>query len=412
MTFVSDRSRDNTLFTIDATPPRRFLHVATRYLRGGSERRIRDVVRSFPEAEHHLVLGLESDADLARREIAPASLTILPTLVREPNPLRDLDAFRRLARILNGAHFDLVVTHQSKAGVLGRAAAWFPSVPVVHSLSMANFGAGYPGWQSAAFRLLESTLARLTAAYVVVGTDLARRYEAVGVPREKLHVVRSGVPLPMTDGRTSEKTKVCRAFDLPADRPLILSLGSLEPRKNVLELPRLLRHLMAPGVSSTTSPRPFLVVAGDGPLGGRLRRDLRAAGVADDARLLGFVPDPRPLVAAADAVVLLSSAEGVPQVLVQAAAAGVPFVAYAVDGVNELLGLGATGVAVPMGNVAEVAAATLSMLGRERAQRRVSIDLTTWSPDAIDSEYRRVIGAVLAARSGRTARPRERSTAP
>src|SRR5438128_2648950 len=142
-------------------------------------------------------------------------------------------------------------------------------------------------WQSAAFRLLESTLARVTAAYLVVGTDLARRYEAVGVPREKLHVVRSGVPLPMTDGRSSERKKVCQAFDLPADRPLVLCLGSLEPRKNVLELPRLLRHLMAPGASSTTSPRPFLVVAGDGPLGGRLRRARRAAGVADDARPVG-----------------------------------------------------------------------------------------------------------------------------
>src|SRR5438128_2648946 len=63
MAIVSDGSRDNTLVTIDATPPRRFLHVATRYLRGGSERRIRDVVRSFPVAERRIpVAGIDPRA--------------------------------------------------------------------------------------------------------------------------------------------------------------------------------------------------------------------------------------------------------------------------------------------------------------------------------------------------------------
>src|SRR3972149_3740198 len=153
---------------------------------------------------------------------------------------------------------------------------------------MANSGRGYPRGQSALFRTVESRLARSTAAYAVVGTDLRRRYAEIGVPAEKLHIVRSGVPLPALEGPRPSRGEVCRALGLPDDRPLILYLGSLEPRKNVLDLPELLGRL----VSSTTSPRPYLVVAGDGPLSDPLPQALSAAGPSDDARPLGLRPAP------------------------------------------------------------------------------------------------------------------------
>jgi len=371
------------------------VHIVTRYLRGGSERRVRDMVRSLPEAEQHLVLGGGSDAKLAALEVDPASLTVLPTLVRQPDPWRDVITLERLVRLIRKRGYDLVVTHQSKAGVLGRTAARVCGVPAVHSLSMANFGDGYPRWQSLIFRTIESRLARATAAYTVVGADLCRRYEEIGVPTEKVHVVRSGVPLPPPGGPEPPKGEVCRALGLPRDRPLILYLGSLEPRKNVLDLPHLLGRL----VSLTVSPHPYLVVAGDGPLSGPLQQALGAAGLADDARLLGFVPDPLPLVSVADVVVLLSSAEGVPQVLVQAAAAGTPFVAYAVDGVRELIDLGAHGVGVPPGDLEAAAFATRSILGDDRPPLPGSIDLSSWSTRTITEGYRQVIGSVLASGS-------------
>lgn len=382
---------------LDAGPgrPRRsrpaIVHVVTRYLRGGSERRVRDIATALPEVEHHLVLGGGSDADLAARDLAPASLTVLPSLIRQPHPWHDAVTLRRLARLFRGNGFDAVVTHQSKAGVLGRMAARAAGVPVVHSLSMASFGEGYPRWQSALFRAIEARLARSTAAYVVVGADLRRRYEAIGVPPDRLHVVRSGVPLPAPDAQAPATDRVRRELGLPADRPLILSLGSLEPRKNVLELPVLLGHLL----SRRAAPRPFLAVAGEGPLEDRLRDAFGAAGQEGDAALLGFLPDPLPLIATADVLVLLSSAEGVPQVLVQAAAVGTPFVAFAVDGVRELIELGAEGVGVPAGDLVAAGAAAGAFLERDRASAAASIDLSPWSARAIAEGYRGAIGAVL-----------------
>jgi glycosyltransferase involved in cell wall biosynthesis len=400
MTIVSDGLRSDGSAVREGQSHLRpqILHVATRYLRGGSERRIRDIARSFPEADHHLVLGREAEADLAWRDVRPASITVVPTLVRRPSPLLDLATVARLLRLIGGNRYDLVITHQSKAGVLARTAAKMRRVPVIHSLSMANFGPGYPAWQTRIFRFIEARLAGTTAAYVVVGADLSRTYEEIGVPAERLHVVRSGVPLPGVDRPGAVKSRVCKRFGLPGDRPLLLYLGSLEERKNVLDLPRLLTQLSA----STPSSRPFLLVAGEGPLSDRLAEALTEAGLDNDAKMLGFVDEPRPLVSAADVVVLLSSAEGVPQVLVQAAAAGTPFVAYAVDGVRELIELGADGVAVPLGDLSTAASTLMEVLDRERAPHRARIDLTSWSPTAIRSEYRRVIGAVLESGTGIT----------
>jgi glycosyltransferase involved in cell wall biosynthesis len=265
---------------------------------------------------------------------------------------------------------------------------------------MANFGPGYSRLQSALFRRIEARLIRRTSAYVVVGSDLARRYEAIGTPSDKLHVVRSGVTLTERRERTAARAEVCAALDLPADRPLVLYLGSLDQRKNVLDLPRLL-----PETSEIDAPRPYLVVAGEGPLEEALRETIRVRGLEGDARLVGFVREPGSLIRAADVVVLLSSAEGVPQVLVQAAAAQTPFVAYAVDGVRELMDLGAEGVAVPLGNVQAAAAATRALLARGRTVPRSDIDFSAWSPEAISAGYRRVIGDALRRGTTQTTHP-------
>jgi glycosyltransferase involved in cell wall biosynthesis len=367
------------------------VHIATRYLRGGSERRIRDIVSAFPEARHHVVVGADSDPALVRSELDPASLTIVAPLVRDPDPVKDLRALGRLTSLLRRLPADLVVTHQSKAGVLGRTAArWAGRGPVLHSLSMSSFGPGYPRWQDALFRAIEARLARVTSAYAVVGHDLARRYTAIGVPQDKLNVVRSGVPLPAIEAfDESARRAACGRHNLPADRTLLLYLGSLEARKNVLELPRFLATVRA----ARDDLRPFLAVAGDGPLAGELARRLERAGLGADSAMLGFVDEPAPLIAASDAVILLSSAEGIPQVLVQAAASGTPFVAFDVDGTRELLDEGAVGSIVPLGDVAAAARAAAGLLAS--GERAPAIDVKPWGQDEIAAGYRRLLGSLL-----------------
>jgi glycosyltransferase involved in cell wall biosynthesis len=170
----------------------------------------------------------------------------------------------------------------------------------------------------------------------------------------------------------------------------VLYLGSLDARKNVMELPAFLSGLIA----KDPALRPYLVVAGEGPLFDKLSEELEAAGLGDDAAMLGFVPDPGELLASADALVLLSRTEGVPQVLVQAAAVGTPFVAYEVDGVRELMDLGARGVSIPPGNLNAAVEETAALLRGNGRSDRSDLDLSVWSPESIGIGYRKLVSSV------------------
>ncbi len=370
------------------------LHVCTRYQRGGSERRIRDLVRALPELRHHLVLGRDSDVQLAREQTGAERVWVLPALVRQVAPLHDAVVLLQLWRRLRAARYDVLVTHQSKAGVLGRVAALLAGGPaVVHSLSMASFGPGYGRLENLVFTRVERSLGRRTAAFCVVGTELADRFASVGVAADRLHVVRSGIPLPLVlPSRKQARSAVAARHGVPGGRPLLCYVGSLEPRKNVLLL---LDVLVA--LRRRLPDCPVLLVVGDGPQRADLERRVRQLGLDADVVLTGHLSDPAHVgeaLRAADVVLLLSSAEGLPQVLVQAAGAATPFVAFDVEGVREILALGAAGSVAPLGDLAAVVRAVEHHLVGEGGPQPTA-DLSSWSADAIRTAYRSVVRSVL-----------------
>jgi glycosyltransferase involved in cell wall biosynthesis len=358
------------------------LHVITRYLSGGSEQRVRDIVHALPQARHVICTGVAVDHH------APAGVTIdrEPMLRRELSPWHDARALVRLVRRVRRDRPQVIVTHQSKAGLLGRIAGRLVGVPVVHSLSMASFGDGYGRVASAVFRTAERLLVGSTAAYVVVGRDLADQFRAIGVPEDRLSVVRSSpaLPRPPSDHQRARRQLLDQA-GVAGDPPVLVYVGSLDDRKNVLELPRLLDEVdrVWPG------PPPVLIAAGDGP-----RRDELQRLGAGRVHLLGHVADPTSVFHGADVVVLLSRVEGLPQVLVQAASSGAPFVAYRVSGADELVHLGARGDVVPWGNVGAAARAVATHLGSP-VERHCLADLREWDPQVVRGRYRAILSPLL-----------------
>jgi glycosyltransferase involved in cell wall biosynthesis len=355
------------------------VHVVTRYLRGGSEKRIGDMIRALPEAEHHVIVGRGSDVALAERELPDALIVPVRSFVREVHPLGDARTLVGLVAVIRAVDPDLVVTHQSKGGVLGRVAAWATGRPSVHSLSMASFGPGYRSWEDRVFRLVERSLAPVTSRFAASGDDLRQRFISLGVPGNKIRVVRSGVRLPGVADRAGAIHE-----ESVRERPTLLYLGSLDERKNVLALVPFLE-----GVIATASVRPRLVVAGEGPLSSALAARVRAAGLEADVEMLGFVTNPYAHIRSATSMVLLSHAEGLPQVLVQAAAVGTPFVSYDVDGARELIALGARGLVVPMDDLDGAVVAAGKTLSEPR--RATPIDVSPWLPERILWEHRSVL---------------------
>jgi glycosyltransferase involved in cell wall biosynthesis len=202
--------------------------------------------------------------------------------------------------------------------------------------------------------LLEGLYRVLALAFpaIVVGPDLARRYR------------RGRRVLPISVSLISA-ADVPDAEDLPArayHEPLTaLSVGRLEGEKNPLMLADILARL-------DSSWR--LVICGEGPLEGALRERLAELGVGDRAELPGYVPlddGLAELYRASHALLHVSWTEGVPQILFESFAAGLPVVATAVGGVAEAVEEDA--LLVPPGDP-DAAAAALARIGSDAELRR------------------------------------------
>ena len=369
----------------------RVLSVITRLGRGGSERRLYDVLAAVPAA-HTVVIGGESDPDVAAALAERTEVLRCDALVRDVSPADDARALGHLVRLLRDRRFDAVHTHQSKAGLLGRVAARIAGVGVVyHSSSMASFGPGYGRAESAAFAIAERLTAPLVTRFFVVGDDLAGRMRANGVRPDRIEVVRSSLELgpfaPLDDQPDDQvdrgRSAARRQLGLDPDTPVVAFVGSLDQRKNVLMLPD--------AVAAATGGGPVtLLMAGAGPLADQMADDARQRSDRVDVHLLGHVSDVPLVMRAADVLALPSSAEGLPQVLVQAARGGLPFVAFDVDGVAELLALGAVGRSVPLGDHAGFATALRDELAADQGSGGVDPAVwEQWEPSVVAAHYRR-----------------------
>jgi glycosyltransferase involved in cell wall biosynthesis len=163
-----------------------------------------------------------------------------------------------------------------------------------------------------------------------------------GVPRDRIHVIPNAVPadrcpVPSDSDRRQART----GLGLPAERPVVATIGALSPEKRVGDA--------VAAVAALADVH--LLVAGDGPE--RAALEARAADVAPGrVHFAGTLPGPGAALAAADVVVLPSRTEGMPGVLIEAGLAGVAAVATDVGGVGQIVRDGETGVLVPRGDVA------------------------------------------------------------
>jgi glycosyltransferase involved in cell wall biosynthesis len=237
---------------------------------------------------------------------------------------------------------------------------------------------------AAAF-LLE-TLQRAAARrlpVIVVGPDLARRY------RTAPHMLQLAVSLISEADIAAASEVERRSYD---DELRILSVGRLETEKNPLMLADVLAQLL------NGNGRWRLTVCGEGAMAGDLSQRLRELGVAEQAELRGYVPIDGGLLdlyRSSHVFLHVSWTEGLPQVLYEAFAAGVPIVATAVGGVPEALG--EAGLLVPAGD-AEAAASALARVAADESLRRrlVGAGFEEARSHTIEAECRRVADFIRA----------------
>jgi len=340
------------------------IHVITRLIAGGAQENT--ILSCQGLKDHYDILlvtgppeGHEGSLieDAARRGIRTV---VMPELVRPISPALDGAAFRRLLTLFAEEKPEIVHTHSSKAGIVGRAAAWFAGVPViVHT----NHGLPYYDFQTwrerSLFWSVEKIATSVTHKVVCVGEEMKRKSIAGRLgPPELFEVIHSGIEIERFTSARSVRAK----------------LGIPEGARVVGVVSRMAAHKGHRFLVEAAPPDVHILFVGDGEQRAALEQQVAARGV--QATFVGHVPPEAVpnLIASMDLVVHPSLWEGLPRAAVQALLVGRPVVAFDCDGAREVVLDGVTGLLVPPKSLEGLRAAIEEILDKPDRGRSMGVE--------------------------------------
>lgn len=357
----------------------RVLHVLTRIAGGGSEVNTLYTCNGLDPKKYQVdvAMGEENEpAAAVKTGVTPhLRFLIVAGMRRDPSPFNDIRAYRSLRSIIRSGGYHIVHSHNSKAGFLARAAAAAENVPIIiHGIHGISFSPRMSYLERALYKRLERWVAKRTDAFVPVGQDLQNNYLAVGIGRpEQYHVIHSGMELDkfrrVAEMPLSERQAIRMELGIPTDTVVIGMISRMEPRKQHELFLQSINRIPSDAGSVPPGRSPvWILLAGDGPREEEIKNMVQTMGLADRTVFAGYRNDVERMFAACDIIALTSKWEGLPRVLVQAAACGLPAVSFEVDGAWEILKDGETGYIVPSGDV-EALADRLGKLVQDRELR-------------------------------------------
>ena len=301
---------------------------------------------AIPDHDVSLVTGPETgtEGDLLSGVDGDFEVAYVPTLVRSISPVNDLRAVHWTAKWFATQQPDVVHTHSSKAGVIGRVAARRARVPhVVHTLHALVFHDELSRPRNAAYRTIKRTMVPFTHHYVSVSDSIRERAIAARIGKPEQHsTVRSGFATERFRDSLVSRDEARARLGVPDDRVVVGMVARLFPLKGHDEL------LPAADRLARRNPDVLFAFVGSGPLEADLRRFVRERELERHVLFLGRLPPDEVPIALSTFDVLADTSvhEGLARVLPQGVLAGLPVVSFDLDGAGEVVRDGENGYLV------------------------------------------------------------------
>ncbi|MDD5746642.1 MAG: glycosyltransferase family 4 protein [Candidatus Omnitrophica bacterium] len=378
-------------------------HIITRLIIGGAQENTLLTVnglRHLPDYSVTLISGptYGPEGSLVDRVRGRSALVIIPALRRNINLFYDVAALWALYRRIKRERFNIVHTHSSKAGILGRLAAKLAGTPyIVHTVHGMPFFKHQSSWKNRLYRFMEKSASAWTDKIICVSKTLVEEAVAAGIaPREKLITIYSGIDVAAFRKDSSRRARIREKLGIPGQTPVIGKIARLFPLKGH-------EYLLDAAVSLKTQiPEVKILLIGDGILKQSLMLRARRLGIADSIIFAGLVPPQQipEYIQAIDVLAHTSLHEGLPRAVVQGFAGGIPVVCFDVDGARDVVIDSVNGYLVPAKNTELLATRLIELLrDPNKAQRMGSAGERTAGErfnaesmvSAIDAVYREIL---------------------
>jgi glycosyltransferase involved in cell wall biosynthesis len=292
---------------------------------------------------------------------------------RQPiSPFSDFLAFIELTCLLRKNKFTIVHTHNSKAGIIGRFAAWIAGVPIViHTVHGFSFHSQENKWRQTLFICWERFAAKLTHQIIFISEPLihwAKEKKIIRDNKPTHHKIYSGIDFTRFDFEKTKAADLRREYGLAADAKIAACISKLWPGKGHAFLIQAFKEV-AHKLNNV-----YLLMVGEGELASELKRLAHRLGLEQRIIFTEFREDIPEITKAVDLAILVSDFEGMGRVLVEAMAMKKPVIATRVGGMVELVEEGVNGMLVEPGNCRQLSQAMTQILshptlGREMGER-------------------------------------------
>ncbi|MGI5880027.1 MAG: glycosyltransferase family 4 protein [Syntrophomonadaceae bacterium] len=312
------------------------LFIITQGIRGGAQNHVRDVARHLYSAGYDVQVAVGVEGPLID-ELESSGIVVhhIPALVREISPVKDFKAYLELTGLVKRIQPDLITTHSSKAGILGRLVCRRQNIPNVFTAHGWAFTEGISELKRWVYTFVERSAAKWTDRIICVSEydrKLALDYSVAA--EAKLIAVHNGIPL-LEDVDLARPDK--------GDVVNIIMVARFSEQKD--------HGLLLEAVPNINSRQRFRVqLVGDGEKFDEMMTRAQQMGL-ENVEFLGNRSDVASLLSQAHIFVLTSNWEGFPLTILEAMQAGLPVVASDVGGVREAVTEGTTGYLIPRGDV-------------------------------------------------------------
>ncbi len=354
------------------------LHIITRLILGGAQENtlytaeglMKDPAYDITLASGHTT-GPEGSIVNKAKE-SGVKLTIINSLTRNINPFSDISAFLSLYKLIKKNEYDIVHTHSSKAGILGRLAAKLAGCSVIiHTIHGLPFHPYQNKFLNFLYIRLERLAGRYTDKIITVCESMAQKAQAAGIkPVSGYVTVYSGMDLDkFIDDRTSSR-QAKRNIGLPVDAKVVGKVARLFPLKGYEYF------ISASKYISECVQNVYFLIIGDGVLREQLEHRVRQMGLKDRFVFAGLIPNndvPR-FIAAMDIVVHTSLREGLARVIPQAMAMSKPVVSFDIDGARELIRNNDTGYLVAPKDTKRLSERVIDLLNDTKKAEKIGMN--------------------------------------
>ncbi len=316
-------------------------HVITRLIIGGAQENTLSTVLYFmnhPEYEVTLITGPGLGPEGTLEEQAKdknVPMIILNYLRRNINPFYDIMAFFQMLRLFRKNKYDIIHTHSSKAGILGRLAAHYAKCPtIIHTIHGLPFHPYEKKWKNALYIFLEKLCAKISSKIATVSDTMRDKALAAGVGhKEQYTTVYSGMDIKAFANAPLQRETMRKQLKIKPDELVIGKIARLFHLKGHDFIVECARSIVK------QCPKAKFLFIGDGILRDELTNTIANYGLTDHFIFTGLVPpDTIPqYIAAMDMLVHTSLREGLARALPQALAAGIPVVALDIDSAYEVV---------------------------------------------------------------------------